>query len=425
MKLRRLARALIFVDTDHQVPAARRDDRMLVGTGTRLVPTIYEDLRRQRHRRRLAMVLWIALPTLMASLYFGLIASDRYVSDTQMVLSQQSGESAPDLASLGGANGKSAILSLIGMSGGDSEQTNESAIVTNYLQSIEAMEALDRAIGLRKMWSAPSIDYLSRLAPDASDEEFHRYYEKHVTVIADPLDPVIEVKVEAFRPEDAQLIGKTLVRLAQDKLNSTYLGIREDALRFARSEVANAEARLAGINEKLRKFRNAHADIDPTSSAQAVGSVAGGLFGQLAGAEADLRTTLSYARPNNPQVMALKARIAALKEQIAADRGLLAGDAASPGSKPYADLLAAYEDLLLDQKFGQASYTSAMAFLSSSRASLVQQHTYLIDFLAPTLPQDALEPRRARDVVMAFSASVLLCLVASLVSSALREHARQ
>lgn len=421
VKLRSFTRPLIFVRTDHPVPSARPADRMLVGTGTRLVPTVYEGLRAQRRRRYVAAVLFIGLPTLLVSLYYGLIASDRYVSDTQMVLSDQVGAPSP-VSSSAGSGGKSPLLSLMGMGGGDSGQTNESAIVTSYLQSSQAMEALDRTIGLRQMWSAGSIDFLSRLHPDASKEHFEKYYKKHVTVIADPLEPVIEVQAEAFRPQDAQLIGTTLVRLAQEQLNKSFEGMRGDALRFARSEVAHAEQQLESVNDKLRNFRNAHSEIDPSASVAAVGSVSAALFGQLSSTEADLRTTLSYEREDSPDVKSLKARIEALRKEIAVDRSLMAGD---QGAKPYADLLAAYEDLLLDQKFAQDAYTSAMTFLSTSRTALAQQHSYLIDFLTPTLPEDATEPRGARNVLVVFLASVLLWLTGSLVASALREHARR
>ena len=419
MKLKALARALIFVGTDHQVPAARPADAMLVGTGTRLVPTVYEEMRTGRRRRLLAMALSIAVPTFIATLYYGLIASERYVSDTQMVLSQQA--SAP--GALAGAAGKSPVMALVGMAGGDSSQTNENAIVTNYLQSTQAMDALDQAIGLRHMWSASPIDFFSRLSSGASQEEFTKYYKKHVTVVADPLDPVIEVKAEAFRPADAQLIAKTLVNLAQKKLNAAFVGMREDALQFARSEVTGAEQRLATVNNKLREFRNTHSEIDPAASAVGVGTVTTALFAQLASTEAQMRTTLSYAREDSPAVNTLKARIEALKKQIAANRGLLAGD--KRDSKPYADLLASYESLMLDQKFAQQSYTSAMGFLTSSRAALAHQHAYLVDFLAPTLPEEATEPRGVRNVLMVFFASVLLWLTGSLVASALREHARR
>ena len=412
------ARSLIFVGTAEQVPAARPADTMLVGTGTRMVPTVYEELRGQRRRRLIAMAASIAFPTVIAGLYFGLIASDRYVSDTQMVLSEQS--AGPGGAAAAG--GKSSLLSLVGVAGGDSGQSNESAIVTNYLQSSQAMEATDKAIGLRQMWSSSSIDYFSRLSPDASQEEFLKYYKKHVTLASDSSEPVIELKVEAFRPRDAQLIGKTLVGLAQNKLNEAFNGMREDALQFARAEVTRAEKQLEGVNEKLRSFRNDHGDIDPKASAQGIGSVTTGLFAQLANTEAQLHTTLSYAREDSPAVKNLRAKIAGLKKQIAEDKGVLAGD---EKSRPYADLMATYENLLLDQKFAQEAYTSAMSFLSSSRASLAHQHAYLIDFLSPTLPEEATEPRGIRNMLVVLIASALLWLTGSLVASALREHAHR
>jgi capsular polysaccharide transport system permease protein len=212
------------------------------------------------------------------------------------------------------------------------------------------------------------------------------------------------------------------VALAQEKLNTAFVRMREDALQFARAEVKQAEQQLAGVEAKLRDFRNAHGEIDPAASAQAVGTVASGLFGQLALTEAELRTTLSYAREDSPTVKALKARIDALKQQIAADRSLLAG---SRSDKPYADLLGAYQDLLLDEKFAQDAYTSAMAFLTSSRAELERQHAYLVDFIAPSLPQEATEPRSARNVLVVLLGSALLWLIGTLVASAMREHARQ
>jgi capsular polysaccharide transport system permease protein len=437
MKLRGISRPRIFVRTehDHPTPATRPPEAMLVGTGTRLVPTVYEGLRARRRRRLVFMFLTIGLPTALAAVYYGFFASNRFVSETQMVLSEQSGGGGGGLSSLagaagGGGGGKSSLLSMIGIAGGDSAGGNEQSIVTNYLQSVEAMDDLDKKIGLRRMWSAPSVDWWSRLSPDASQEDFFKYYGKHVTVLADPADPVIDVQAAAFRPGDAQLIAKTLVQLAQHKLNTAFLQMREDALAFARSEVKQAQQHLAQVDDKLRAFRNQHGELDPTASAQAVGGVAGALFSELASTEADLRTALSYARDDSPMAKSLQARIAALKKQIVASRGMLAGKDAGKSSgdladKPYADLLAAYEGLVLDQTFAQDSYTSAMAFLNTSRASLQRQHSYLVDFLPPTLPQDAIEPRGLRNVVLAFLASLLLWLTGSLVFGALREHARR
>jgi capsular polysaccharide transport system permease protein len=424
MRLRGLTRALIFVRGDNPVPAPRRADTLIVGTGTRLVPTVYDGMRTRRRRRMATMALSVGLPTLLAAAYYGFWASNRYVSETQMILTSDAGSSGGGLSSLGksSSSGSSAtsLLSLVGISPGGDTTANDQEVVINYLQSIEAMEAADRAIGLRKLWSAGSIDPLSRMSPDASAERFRRYYQSHVAVSSDPADPVMELQVQAFSPADARLIGKTLVRLGQEKLNSAYKEMREDSLGFARSEVTRAEQRLTAVNDKIRAFRNAHGDIDPSATAGAVGTVAGTTFGELSGTEAQLETALSYARPDSPMVKALQARIAALKKQMAADRGLLAG---SQTNKNYANLLAEYEDLLLDQKFAEAVYTSALAFLDSRRAATVHQQTYLIDFIKPTLPEESIEPQSKRNVMLVFLASFLTYLIGSLIISTLREHA--
>lgn len=428
MKLKGFARALVFVRANHPVPAARPADGMLVGTG-RVLPTLYDGLRTRRRRRRIAMALCIGVPVVLAVLYYTLIASDRYVSDAWMVLSDQPGSGSGGLSSSSAAAGGSSILSMFGLGGAaSSNSSNEQGIVTNYLVSMEAMEALDKKIGLRRMWSAGSIDLLSRLSKDASKEDFFKYYGHHVTVISDPTEPVIQVEVDAFTAADAHLIAKTLVQLTQDKLNDAFFQMREDALTFARSEVKHAQQDLTQVNDKLRSFRNEHGEIDPTATAATVGTVAGWLYQQLADTEANLRATLSYAREDSPIVKTLQSRVAALKKQIVASRGLLAssgGDktAGALADKPYAELLAAYQDLLLDQTFAQDAYTSAMSFLNTSRAALQHQHSYLIDFLAPTTAQDATEPHSTRNVFLVLIASLLVWLTGSLILAALREHA--
>jgi capsular polysaccharide transport system permease protein len=428
MKLKGFARALIFVRTNHPVPAARPGDAMLVGTG-RILPTLYDGLRTRRRRRRIVMALCVGLPTLLATLYYGLIASNRYVSDAWMVLSDQPGSGGGSISAGGSSGGQSSILSMIGMAGASSSSSsNEEGIVTSYLGSIEAMEALDKKIGLRRMWTAGPIDLLSGMSKDASKEDFYKYYGRHVLVISDPTDPVVQLEVDAFSAADAQLIAKTLVQLTQDKLNAAFFQMREDALNFARSEVKHAQQDLTQVNDKLRAFRLAHGEIDPTASATAVGGVAGALFQELADTEANLHTTLSYAREDSPIVQTLKSRVDALKKQIVASRGLLASTpseklAGDLADKPYADLLAAYGDLVLDQTFAQDAYTSAMTFLNTSRAALQHQHSYLIDFLAPTMAQDAIEPHSVRIVIVVFIGSLIVWLTGSLIGAALREHA--
>ena len=184
--------------------------------------------------------------------------------------------------------------------------------------------------------------------------------------------------------------------------------------------MTRSEQRLVSVDDKIRDFRDAHGDIDPTATATAVGSVAGATFGQLSSAKAELQAALSYARPDSPLVKGLQSWVDALEKQMGADRGLLAG---KESNKNYARLLGEYEDLLLDQKFAQTIYTSALAFLDSARSATMHQQTYLIDFVKPNMPEDSTEPKSALDVTLVLIATFLAFLIGSLVVAALREHA--
>jgi capsular polysaccharide transport system permease protein len=409
LNLASLAQALTKVGSGNRPQARSSGDAVTVGPGTPLIPTIYDRLNRRRVRRRILAALFVVLPTFVATVYFGLIASDRYVSETSLVVSSGAGNT-PSVTSL---------LSLVGMGqGGDDNQ--QRAMLYEYLLSTEAMNQLDRKIGLRAMWSRSEIDPFSRLRSDASQEEFNNYYRSHVHVVADPTQPVIAVNVQAFRPEEATLVARTLLQLGEETVNKAFDQSRADSLNFARDEVAGAEGRVAAIDEKLTDFRREHSELDPAAAATTVGTVAGTLFGQLSSAEAELHATRSYLSEDATQVKLLRTRIEALKNQIAADRGLLVG---GKDTTTYVDLLAKYQNLLMEQKFAETAYTAALAFLATTRADAVRQHSYVIDFVPPSLPQEATEPHRVRDIVLVFFVSLLVYVIGTLVVSALREHA--
>ncbi len=113
------------------------------------------------------------IPTLVASIYFGAIASDVYVSEARFAIrSSKSG---------GTGSGLAAFLSspMIGSGG------QESVIVTDYVMSQDMLSRIEKSMDLRKHYSDPERDVLSRLKGDASDEELLEYYQKSVELLHD------------------------------------------------------------------------------------------------------------------------------------------------------------------------------------------------------------------------------------------------
>jgi len=113
----------------------------------------HERRRPQRQRRRIllwSLGLLVLLPTALASIYFGLIASDQFVVEVRFAVRSSNGAQSGD------------ALSLFGAIPNASSTVTDSYIVIDYLQSRELVDKLNERIGLRKIYARPEVDYLSR-----------------------------------------------------------------------------------------------------------------------------------------------------------------------------------------------------------------------------------------------------------------------
>ena len=361
---------------------------------------------------RWSLMLTVILPTALATVYFGLIATPRYVSEAEIVIE------AEDSAAT--ANILSSMLSSIGGVGGSGVAIGQAHLIAEYIRSAAILEQLQRDIDLAAMYSAPHADFLSRLPANATREEFLEYYQSAVEVELDTATRILKVRAEAFSPDEAKLIVQAILVLSEEMLNRMLLRKQEDIIAFARREVELAETRLKKARTALAEFRRENTDIDPTRSAQAQGGLIADLASQLAQARAELTSSLAFLKPESTQIRALTARIAALEKQITEEQArLVAGTAGTINAR-----LSQYEALLFEHEFAQTAYTSALSFLESSRITSQKQRSYVIDFVEPNLPEEAIRPDRPKAVATVFLVSFFLWAIGSLLAGAIRENAR-
>jgi capsular polysaccharide transport system permease protein len=117
-------------------------------------PTQHSALEHWLKKRRW-FLLMVALPTLLAALYYGLIASDVYVSESRFVIKSPD-QKRSQMSTL--AN----LVQTAGLSGGQ-EQTNE---VLTYVRSRDALKALEQDVHIRDKFSSPQADFLSYFPQD-------------------------------------------------------------------------------------------------------------------------------------------------------------------------------------------------------------------------------------------------------------------
>lgn len=366
--------------------------------------------RRVRPSTLILAFLTILLPTALAGFYYGWMATDRYVSQAQVTVR---------------SSGEVAAQSLDGMLGGlvSSAGSKEAYIVQEYVQSEEIVRKLQGWLDLREMWSAERIDPVARLPENATLHELHQYYQSMVTATYDSEKNVVTIEVQGYTPDDAQALATSIISLSESLVNRISERIQTDAVEFAKQEVADAEDRLREVRLDIKQFQNKHGDLDPQRSAEAIGSIIADLESQLAKVRTKIASQSTYMRDDSAAMESLYAEEQALQAQIERERERLTGQV-SGGGETYADLLVDYERLKVQQEFARSAYEKAQTALETARLEASRKQLYLVDFVQPSLPDEATRPERIRNVLIAFVGGIVAFAIISLIAAAVREHAR-
>jgi capsular polysaccharide transport system permease protein len=392
-------------------PFARSRELVPPGLGGNIA---YVDVREPRsHGRLIQLAIFVCLPTLIAAIYYGFIASDRYVATAQLVVNSQGSSGSGLLEGVVGTLG-----SLLG--GGGSGVSSQGEIVTAYLTSTELFANLEKDIDVSKMYASPDADFLSRLKPDRPFESRYDYFTKMVDVEWDSQSNVVRMRVQAFKPQDSKTILDEMVKLSEEKLNSLSMRQQRDAIDFAQQQLSHAEDRLGDARKALATFRRDNAQIDPENAAKSDSALVAAMKSKLTEVRTELAKDSSVMKPNSAQILALKAQVSELEKQIAQELAGLAGDA--PGT--LSEKLSEYEGLQIEEQFALDEYKGAMLFLESARAQALRQNAYVVDSVAPLLPEQAVEPRRLRNIATVFLLCFLLLGIGNIAIVAVREQAR-
>jgi capsular polysaccharide transport system permease protein len=358
--------------------------------------------------RRRWLFLFVALPTILAALYYGLIASDVYVSQSRFVIKAPGQKSMPTgtLANL---------IQTSGFAGGEQE-TKE---VMDYIRSRDALTDLQRQINVRARYEGVGADFFSRFPRpfrEASFENLFKYYQSMVQVGSDSESNVAVLEVRAFRPQDARDINVRLLGLSEQLVNRLNQRAELRAIAESEQRVAAAEGRVRRARIALAGFRNSHDLIDPTKQATGVLEISNKLVSEHAALQAQLDLMMRVT-PANPSIPALRARISALGAEIAAQNARVVGTPTGIASK-----VAGYENLLAEQEFAQQMLTAASASLEQSRAEAQKQQFYLERVVEPNTPDSAQLPNRLKDILVVFGASLCLYFVGWMFVVGILEH---
>lgn len=358
-----------------------------------------------------SFVLMVILPTIVSAWYLWTRAADRYVSTVGFSVRTEEVGSAFQL--LGG------LAELSRASGSDTE------VLYRFIQSQELVELADKALDLRSLWSKgnPKRDPVFVFHAPGTIEELVTYWRRMVNVYNDD-SGLLDMHVQAFTPEDAQLIASFILEQSTEMINRLSAIAREDTTRYAREELDLAELRLAQARETLTRFRNEKQIVDPSASVQSQMGLLSSLQLQLAQTLIDQDILRQTAPANDPRLIQLGRRIDVIEARLAEEREKLGiGTGATNGSAVFADLVGEFERLSAERDFAEQSYTAALTNFETAVAEARRQSRFLAAHVRPTLAESPEHPRRVTilSIVAAFSFLVWVILV--LAGYALRDRA--
>jgi len=351
----------------------------------------------------------VILPTVLAIVYYGLIASDQYVSESRFII-KSPGQRSAQISSL------ASLIQTTGLTTGQ-EQTSE---VLDYLRSRGAVDDLMRRTDLRAAYARPGVDFLSRYPlPWKADrrENLYRFYQSMVDANHDSDTQVAVVTVKAFNPQDAYQINASLLDLSEEFVNRLNDRAQRKAIAEAERRVSEAEGRVRRARIALSAYRNATQLIDPSKQAGGVLDVANKLISERSALQAQLEVMLRAA-PANPTIPALRSRIAAIGHEIASQNSRAVGTPTAISSK-----LARFEGLTVEQEFATQNYTVASAALEQARGEAQKQQFYLERVANPSKPDLSALPHRLQQIATIFGAALFLYFVGWMLYVGILEHA--
>ena len=362
---------------------------------------------------RISLLAWsailsIGLPTLISAVYFGMIASDQYVTEVRFSIRGHDTKSVDILGSLTGMLGASKPL-------------QDSYLVMNYLTSREAVDDLEAKVGLRAMFTRPSVDYFSRLEADAPVDDVVDYWREMASVSVDTTSNTVLVEIRGFTAEDAKTIGTALVEASESLINKISDRAREDAMRNAVAQAKETEKRLREVRETFRLFRDQQGNLDPVKTAEAMLALVSTLTQEKLLVEQDLAGRRLSLGPNAPAVLNLQSKLKTIDEQIRDFRSQVTQLGRTEQTALSAQL-SRYENLRLDQEFAERTHASALAAIDMTRTDADRARLFIVPFVRPALAEDPRYPDRPLAVLVVLLGSAALWAVGTLIFYGVRDH---
>jgi capsular polysaccharide transport system permease protein len=351
----------------------------------------------------------IAVPWLLTAIYLGVIAADRYVSQSIVIVREEStGMTIP-----------TSVDAVSAMFGTSTNSNEDQYMLQAHILSNDMLRQLDEKLNLREAYSSPKFDFVFRLHGNATQEEFLEYYRSRVEIIVETVSGLMTIRTQGFTPEISQAVNREVVAISERFINESSHRLARDQMSFAEEEIANARKRLDEARDQLMLFQAQHGILDPAAQAVANSGLTAELQAMQARYEAELKGLKAYLNEDAPQVQAMQAQITGIREQLKAERQRGVTDAEGMSLNVMAG---EYQELLAELQFVSDAYRGALIALETARIESTRKLKSLVLVESPALPQSAEYPKRLYALFGLLMGLAVLYGIGRLIVATIEDH---
>ncbi len=351
----------------------------------------------------------ILISAILATFYWLVIASNRYVSEANVIIQKTESISGPSFD----------ISSVIGVGGIGGFNRSDQLLLREYLLSVDILKKLDAALDLRSHYSDWRRDPVSRMwFRDASMEWFHRHYLSRVSVDYDDFAGVLRIRAQAYDRETAQAVAGMLVKEGERYMNQIGHELAEVQVTFLTTQVDLAKQRFMQASEALLDYQDRKGLVSPQATAESINTIIAKLEAQRTDLETQLASLPTTLEKKHPNILMLKQSIEAVERQIRQEKAKLA----STSGKTLNYTVEEFERLKMEVTFTQDIYKTALLGLEKGRMDATRTLKKVSVLQAPSLPEYPMEPGRIYNTVVTLLLAAMLAGIVKLLEGIVRDH---
>lgn len=352
--------------------------------------------------RLISFFLIVILPFVASVIYFAFIASDEYTAEARFAVRSVTDD---------GTSTDNAVVSM-------SAASQDAYVVTSFINSSEVLARIGKTVDYRAIFARQGADFLSRFNTSGSNEDFLKYWSSQVTSYIDGPSGIITLKVRTFSPQDSVALASAILTESESLINEMSLRARNDIIRSVETNVERTGKAYGDTLAALNQFQNQSGLLSPEMQAQQTGKLLAGLLAQKLELDTRQFVLKQSSAEGSPAYQQMTLASQSIDQQIDKLRGQLTGSE----SQAISQSILKYSELETNRLVAEKLYEASRKTYDAAVAEALRKSLYVAVFVHPTLPEEALYPRRLSTPLMILLGLVVLWSTLSLAWASVEDH---